>query len=513
MTLAAFADHLWQSTLCAGLAALLVWALRRQPAAVRYRVWLCAGLKFAIPFSLLIALGARLPGFLPAAGPAGGVQTVIVPFASAESSAIAISGDALAVFLDRAAKPVMTIWAAGLLVVLLSRFARVRKVQSIITAATPLRSGREVDALNRARLRLGVRRAIDLRVSTARISPGVFGLSRPMVYWPARLTRRLTDIELETIFLHELAHVRRRDNVISSAFAILQAVFWFNPVVSWIETRLVQERERACDELVLATGAPARNYAASLLKVCSFCLRPPAVVGMSATGSNLNQRVEAIMTARNRSKLDVTRKALLTFVAAALVCTPVAIGALSRQSADLPSVDGRAQVIRLDAVPLAPDGQPIAHDSGWHDVASFMRRSDVVQTPVPAPESPAASSSPAPDPAPAPDPQAAPAASTRTADDSNVLRVGTQVSEPKKIKDARPIYPDVAKANGVQGIVILQVVIDVDGRVIDAAVLRGHPLLNQAALDAVNQWEFTPTLLNGQPVQIQMSVTINFTLS
>jgi len=385
-------------------------------------------------------------------------------------------------------------------------------VRSIIDSATPLRSGREIETLNRARLRLGLRRAIGLRVSPARISPGVFGLSQPIVYWPARLTRRLTDIELETVFLHELAHVRRRDNVISSAFAVLQAVFWFNPVVSWIETRLLQERERACDELVLQSGAPARNYAASLLKVCSFCLRPPVVVGMSATGSNLNQRVEAIMTARNRSKLDATRKALLAIAAAALVFAPVAIGALSRQSADLPPVDGSAQVSRLDVVPLAPDGQPIAHDSGWHDVAS-VTRSRAVQSPAPAPESPAAPSSPAPDPAPASDPQAAPAPTTRTADDPNVLRVGTQVSEPKKIKDFKPIYPEVAKANGVQGVVILQVLVDVDGRVIDAAVLRGHPLLNQAALDAVNEWEFTPTLLNGQPVQIQMSVTINFTLS
>jgi len=93
------------------------------------------------------------------------------------------------------------------------------------------------------------------------------------------------------------------------------------------------------------------------------------------------------------------------------------------------------------------------------------------------------------------------------------VRVGGDVKEPKKIRDVKPVYPEAAQASKVQGIVILQVVIGTNGSVIDAQVIRHVPMLDEAALDAVRQWEFTPTLLNGVPVEVVMTVTVNFTLS
>jgi TonB family protein len=92
------------------------------------------------------------------------------------------------------------------------------------------------------------------------------------------------------------------------------------------------------------------------------------------------------------------------------------------------------------------------------------------------------------------------------------LRVGGSISAPKKIKDARPIYPEDARAAGVQGIVIVEAVIGKDGKVETATVLRGIPMLDQAALDAVRQWEFTPTFVNGAPVSVIVTMTVNFTL-
>jgi protein TonB len=82
---------------------------------------------------------------------------------------------------------------------------------------------------------------------------------------------------------------------------------------------------------------------------------------------------------------------------------------------------------------------------------------------------------------------------------------------PRKLKDVRPEYPAIAKQARVSGIVIAEITIDAEGRVSDARVIRSIPLLDQAALDAVRQWEFTPTLLNGAPVPIIMTVTVNFT--
>ena len=81
-----------------------------------------------------------------------------------------------------------------------------------------------------------------------------------------------------------------------------------------------------------------------------------------------------------------------------------------------------------------------------------------------------------------------------------------------KTKNVNPVYPEDARAAKVQGVVILEIQVDTDGRVTDATVLRSVNMLDDAALDAVLQWEFTPTLLNGRPVPVIMTVTVNFTL-
>lgn len=92
------------------------------------------------------------------------------------------------------------------------------------------------------------------------------------------------------------------------------------------------------------------------------------------------------------------------------------------------------------------------------------------------------------------------------------VQIGGAVRPPMKTKHVDPIYPQIALMSRVQGIVIIEATIGADGRVVDARVLRSEPLLKQAALDAVAQWQFTPTHLNGQPVPVIMTVTVQFTL-
>ena len=92
------------------------------------------------------------------------------------------------------------------------------------------------------------------------------------------------------------------------------------------------------------------------------------------------------------------------------------------------------------------------------------------------------------------------------------IRVGGNIRPPTKVRDVAPIYPPIAQSARVQGIVIIEATIGANGRVQNATVLRGIPLLNPAALLAVEQWEFTPTLLNGVPVPVIMTVTVNFRL-
>jgi protein TonB len=92
------------------------------------------------------------------------------------------------------------------------------------------------------------------------------------------------------------------------------------------------------------------------------------------------------------------------------------------------------------------------------------------------------------------------------------VRVGGNIKPPTKTRDIRPTYPAIAQSARVQGIVIIEATIGPSGKVTDAKVLRSIPLLDQAALDAVRQWEFTPTTLNGVPVPVIMTVTVQFTL-
>ena len=93
-----------------------------------------------------------------------------------------------------------------------------------------------------------------------------------------------------------------------------------------------------------------------------------------------------------------------------------------------------------------------------------------------------------------------------------VLRVGGNIRPPLKIADVAPVYPPLARLSRVQGVVILDAVIAEDGSVRDVRVLRSIPLLDAAAMEAVLQWHFTPTLLNGEPVPVVITVTVAFRL-
>ena len=104
---------------------------------------------------------------------------------------------------------------------------------------------------------------------------------------------------------------------------------------------------------------------------------------------------------------------------------------------------------------------------------------------------------------PAPPPPPAPA---------RPIPVGGSIRPPQKIRHVAPVYPELARAARKEGIVILEAVIGDDGKVRSLRVLRSIPLLDEAALDAVRQWQFTPTLLNGQPVPVVMTVTVAFML-
>jgi len=325
------ANHLWQSTLFAAVAGLLTLALRKNRAQVRYWLWLTASVKFFIPFSLLIAMGSHLglskSHVITEPGVSFVMQEISQPFAPA--SAVPTASTAFAAAARLLPTLLLLVWLWGCAGVLLFWWLRWRRVTGPLRGALPLQAGRELEALRRLEQSVGIAGPIKIMVSESALEPGVVGIFRPVMLLPAGISDRLTDAQLEAIIAHELCHVRRRDNLLAAIHMLVEALFWFHPLVWWIGARLVDERERACDEEVLRLGSEPQAYAESILKVCEFYLESPLVCVTGVTGSNLKKRIEDIMTHRIASKLDFTKKLLLATIGMAVVAVPIAIGFLN----------------------------------------------------------------------------------------------------------------------------------------------------------------------------------------
>jgi beta-lactamase regulating signal transducer with metallopeptidase domain len=132
------------------------------------------------------------------------------------------------------------------------------------------------------------------------MEPGMFGILQPVLIWPEGLSERLDDDHIEAVMIHEIAHAKRKDNLTAALHMLVEAAFWFHPLVWWMERRMVEERERACDEAVVEMGSRPGVYAESLLKAVRFCVESPLVCVAGVTGADLNRRVRSIMTLRQK---------------------------------------------------------------------------------------------------------------------------------------------------------------------------------------------------------------------
>ena len=122
----------------------------------------------------------------------------------------------------------------------------------------------------RASVPLDIPATVGVRASPGLLEPGVVGWVKPVLLVPEGIAERLTPRQLEAVLAHELCHVRRRDNLTSAIHMIVEAMFWFHPLVWWIGARLVEERERACDEGVLAS-AMSRKFTPRRSSMSASC--------------------------------------------------------------------------------------------------------------------------------------------------------------------------------------------------------------------------------------------------
>jgi uncharacterized protein (TIGR03435 family) len=334
-------NHLWQSTIFVVAVGLLTLVLRNNRAQVRHRLWLAASLKFLVPFAALTAVGRQF-GWesVPIVGPEVMlvIDTMSQPFSQPASSVtVAVAPPLTAPAVAPAGSFILLlIWLGGFTAILLHWFVQWRGVATFVRQRSPVSEGREVEILRRLEKIGGIRRPVALVTSETSLEPGVFGILKPVLLWPQSMGERLDDDQMAAILAHELSHVRRRDNLAAAVHTFIQAAFWFHPLVWFVGARLVDERERSCDQDVIRLGSEPRVYAESILQTCRFYIGSPMASVAGVTSSNLGKRIEAIMKDPGHA-LNGWRKVLLMSASIVTIAWPLVVGMLSAPRLDAQS--------------------------------------------------------------------------------------------------------------------------------------------------------------------------------
>ena len=511
--------------------------MRSRTAALRHFVLaasLCAALA-VVPLSLVVppweiavrSTSASAPtAFRPASTPASTIAVAVAPTPSVAPSS--------------ARPPVLALaWFLGFAVAAASLLSGIYRLTLIA------RSGRRSDdAVWNAMTReiadtYGITREVRLVETTAPDLLATWGLRRPSVLLPSH-ARGWSRDRMRVVLCHELAHVRRHDWFVQMTAEAIRTVLWFHPLVWMICTRLRRAGEQACDDAVLGRGIAASDYAAHLLDLARKCRRPgihwASAVPM-AHPSTLERRIVAMLNPRlNRQTLSHRAAAA---AAAVLLAVTLPIAALragqppptyfsgaiyDTTGAVMPGVSltlddaaGGKQTATSDAAgrfqfaSVAPGKYVLSAElpgfkqlrqelelrnpRDWDkaitlQVGTLSETISVRSTRITAPATATRPQAPAP------------------------VRVGGNIRVPRKLQDVKPVYPDSMRAAGREGMVSIDAIIGEDGSVSSVRVLSGdvHPDFAIAASDAVRQWKFSPTLLNGRPIEVVMTVKVGFNL-
>jgi TonB family protein len=534
------AESIMRSSLLLAIGLLAIWLLRKQPASLRH--WLLAAtviLAAAQPAIHLVVPSWRLPSSV---SPPMSVTSVDRTPGSAET---ALEFEFLTPSRqeDRSAwaRMVVWTWAAG----------AVGGIGMLLCAAGWLwRLGRRAITANDAWTTVAGRIRDDLQITApVRIAvtdhPALlvtWGVLNPVILLPAGANSWPAD-RIEVVLAHEMAHIVRRDWITQVAAEILRAIYWFNPLF-WIAcARLRSESEYACDDVVLGLGAGRTSYAdhlVALARTFSVHGRTWLPAPSIARPSTLERRVRAMLNP-HLDRRPVTRLRRLA-LAALLVCAALPIAAASQapgpttgrvvdpSNKPLPDAVVRltsmtsdaALETRSDATGSFTFGDVPAGDymlsarvpgfssqrqriqlRGAATISLQLQVGTLMET-ITVTSGPSGVSANSPR-------SVTTATSTYSAPACGNTDVGGNIRPPKKIRDVRPRFKTEWASNNIAGTVLLQAFIGLDGRVRNVEVVSGgHAELEEEAIAAVGQWEFTPTYLNCEAIEVRMFATILF---
>jgi TonB family protein len=451
------------------------------------------------------------------------------------------------------------LWLAGVVVSLLILLVGLVRLKWIASAARCVERGRWLDMTREISGAMGLRRPVVLLQSDHPMLLVTWGLARPKIILPAAASTWAED-RARIVLRHELAHIRRGDWIVQMASEVLRSVFWFNPLVWLACARLRQESEYACDDAVLDGAVDGADYAGHLLDLART-LNAERRSGLAALAmarpSSLEGRIRAMLNANvNRTPLTLWSR---LFTVIALVSLTLPIAGLGGQrtffTVSGSVLDGTNRVLPNVTVVLTNTSsdakREVRSDStgrfefegvsagdyvleaGVPGFATFRDQVTVVgrnidrniELQVGSLEETITVSD-----------RGGQKPSADQAEKAQLMRrraqeraqermqrglekcstggpIGGNILAPLKLVDVKPEYPENLKDAKVGGVVVLEAVIGTDGRIQDVQVMNSpDPTLGNAAVEAVRRWQFSATLLNCTPIEVQMQVSVNFTI-
>ena len=507
----------------------------RRSAALRHRVLAASMLAAAcvLPFSLALpAWTVTLPARVSDSS-----SSIVTPPVSVEARrSIAVTPPSA----TEAVSPVIVVWLAGVVIATGMLVAGLVRVARVAARASRVDDRRWLQVLERVARRYGLMRRVVLARTDSANLLATWGILRPQVLLPHHADGWTMD-RVQVVLSHELAHIRRHDWLVQISAETLRAILWFNPLAWMMCTRLRRESEQACDDAVLDIGVDGRDYAAHLIDLARQCRRPGSTWASAmpmAHPSTLERRITAMLNPQLDRRAP-SRRAMAALGAVLLLVTLPAAALRARQAAPAPltgtiydvtgGVMPGVEVTLVDAHEITwmvtsnasgrfefppvgpgkyvlratlPGFRALRHEFELRDARDWDRAVTLQVGELSEQITIRGSRVTAPNPqAPGVEPQP--------------LRVGGNIRAPRKIKDVRPTYPASMREAGLAGVVPIEAIIGRDGTVSSVRVLSAqvHPDFAIAAVDAVRQWRFTPTLLNGVAVEVVITVKVTFDLA
>ena len=331
--------------------------------------------------------------------------------------------------------------------------------------------------------------------------PVTFGVLDPIVLLPVAL-KAVDRGAQRAVVAHELHHVSRRDWAWVMVEEIVRSAFWFHPAMWWLISRLQLARETVVDELSIRVTKARRTYLDALLAFADE-------TGLASTPAFSARRhlFHRVLLLSKENQMSSIRVAVGSCVLVA------ALGA---------GTWGAAQAFPLHslviaAAPVDTAAPPVTAPSPTPEPVTVPapKQAEAKQPPPPPPPPPKPveqKRAAPPPPPPPPPPRKVPAAYQQALNELKPIRIERGMKGPTLVYDVKAVYPTDARAQRLEGIVELEVIIDTNGQVAEAMVTVPIEGLNEAALDAVRQWRFQPALLNGEPTAVVVNIEISFRL-